>query len=273
MAWIFQGNPARYDIDEYVARFPQLVYWSAPRFRAEISVGDRAYIWRSGDDAGAIASGVIVETAVPAPRVIHPEALGDDLWVQDAPDEKDYKVGIALESIRLTAGEGMLSRSVLKDDVLLSASTIMRMPSGTVFRLDEEQSKQMDALWSQSQVDDDLIASVPTALEGRVELVAHRRRERSRLLVSKKREMMRASTGSLACEICGLGESAPYPQSLAASVFEVHHRVPLSLATAPKHTSLDDLAVVCANCHRAVHATRDVERNFTDLVAAFGQKT
>lgn len=273
MAWIFQGNPAKYDIDEYVARFPELVYWSAPRFRSDIAVGDRAFIWRAGGEAGAIASGRVVEAPVPAAEVLHPDALGDDLWVQDAPSDQEYKVGIALESVRLTLPEGMISRSLLKDDALLSSSTIVRMPNATVFHLDETQSRQMEALWSSGHPDDEMLASVSTALEGREELVAHRRRERSRLLVSKKREQMRAQTGGLACEACGLTESTPYPRDLAASVFEVHHRVPLAQATAPQRTSLDDLAVVCANCHRAIHATREVEHNFANLLSAFIAKS
>lgn len=39
MAWIFQGNPKIFDIDDYLARYPELVYWRAPRYQREIAVG------------------------------------------------------------------------------------------------------------------------------------------------------------------------------------------------------------------------------------------
>jgi hypothetical protein len=272
MTWIFQGNPEKYDIDEYIARSPELVYWSVPKFKSEIAVGDRAYIWRSGDEAGAIASGKIVEAPVPADQVNHPDALGNDLWVHGEPDDQEHKVGIALDAVRLTPPEGMLSRRVIKVDSLLGASSLIRMPNATVFRFDDAQSQRMEQLWSHAQPEDEMLASLTMAVEGHVELVAHRRRERSRLLAATKREIMRAQTGSLSCEICGLSELTPYPRELAASLFEVHHRIPLAQAATKRRTTLDELALVCANCHRAIHATRDVDLNLSNLLNAFKRK-
>lgn len=272
MTWIFQGNPDKYDIDEYIARSPELVYWSVPKFKAEIAVGDRAYIWRSGVEAGAIASGKVVEAPVPANQVKHPDALGNDLWRHSAPEDEKHKVGIAFDDVRLTSSEGMLSRAVIKMDSLLGASSLIRMPNATVFRFDDAQSQRMEQLWSHNRPDDEMLTSLPKAIEGQIELVAHRRRERSRLLAAKKRELMRAHIGYLSCEICGLSELTPYPRELAASLFEVHHRIPLAQAPTKRHTSLDDLALVCANCHRAIHATRDVDQNLSDLLKAFGRK-
>jgi predicted HNH restriction endonuclease len=271
MAWIFQGNPERFDIDDYIARYPQLIYWRAPRFAASIRIGDRAYVWRSGDEAGVVASGFVVESAVPASQVEVPEALGDDLWVKDKPTSDEPKVGVSLDSVRLSVAEGMVTRSTVKDDAALSRSTIIRMASASVFRLDEVLSARMEALWARGDAVDAMAISSPSpsALEGGLQLVAHRRRERSRFLVSKKLAQVRSLTGTLACEICGLNEAAPYPSSVASSVFEVHHREPIASATSPRRTTLDGLAVVCANCHRAVHATKDVDQNYALLVAAF----
>jgi len=111
MAWIFQGNPKVFDIDDYLARYPELIYWRVSRYRQEISVGDRAFIWRAGADAGAIASGTIVEPPTVALKVKYPEALGDDLWFAERPYAEEPKVGISLDSIRLSAAEGMLPRA------------------------------------------------------------------------------------------------------------------------------------------------------------------
>ncbi len=75
MAWILQGSPTRFDIDDYLTRYP-FVYWSAPRHQGEFSVGDRVFLWRAGDAAGAVAIGRIRELPTARSSVAHPEALG-----------------------------------------------------------------------------------------------------------------------------------------------------------------------------------------------------
>jgi hypothetical protein len=260
MAWIFQGNPKVYDIDDYLARYPELIYWRVPRYQSEIAVGDRAFIWRAGSESGVVASGIVVEAPVEASKVAHPEALGDDLWFAEQREDDEPKVGIALDSVRLSAAEGMLPRTAVKKDPLLQKSTIIRMSNATVFRLDNAAHKNLEELWTAARGSEPE-ESEPSATEGKMQIRAHRRRERSRFLVKKKLEEFRRRHGSLQCEICALHEVGPYPIGLAAKIFEIHHTLPLSSAATPRRTTLADLAVVCANCHRAIHATADVETN------------
>ena len=267
MTWIFQGNPKTFDLDDYLARYPELIYWIVPRYRAEVAVGDRAFIWRSGTESGVVASGTVVEAPVNGTEVLHPEALGDDLWFADKPDVEGPKVGIALDSVRLSLAEGMLPRNVVKADSQLGKGTIIKMPNGTVFRLSDEECRRMDALWAGLRVSEPDEFG-PSANEGRVQVVAHRRRERSRLLVRNKLSEFRRVHGALFCEVCALPEQGRYPEALAASVFEVHHLSPLAVAASPRRTTLEDLAVVCASCHRAIHATHEVEVNMRAIKAA-----
>ena len=42
--WVFQATPKVFDIDNYVARYPELVYWRTPRHAKEIFVGGRAFL-------------------------------------------------------------------------------------------------------------------------------------------------------------------------------------------------------------------------------------
>lgn len=267
MAWIFQGNPERFDVDDYLARYPELIYWRVPRYKAEVSVGDRAFIWRAGADSGLVASGRVVEAPVEAAKVAHPEALGDDLWFAEKPSTDEPKVGIALDSVRLSIAEGMVPRSIVKDDPLLRQNTIITIPNGTVFRLDGPESKRLDELWGIVR-DDDTDDPETSASEGRVKVRAHRRRERSRYLVAKKLAEFRALHGSLHCEVCGLPEHGRYPATLAARAFEVHHTLPLATAITPRRTTLADLAVVCATCHRVIHATPAVDENMVAVKRA-----
>lgn len=114
MAWIFQGNPNRFDIDDYLSRYTQLIYWHTNRYVKDISLGDPVFIWRAGPDAGAVAVGHVIEIPTPARNVQHQEALGEDLWVADEADPKELKTGIQLDEIRLTLEEGMIPRDAAK---------------------------------------------------------------------------------------------------------------------------------------------------------------
>ena len=270
MAWIFQGNPKTFDVDDYLARYPQLIYWRVPRYQSEVAVGDRAFIWRAGWEAGVVASGVVVEAPVIASKVLHPEALGDDLWFADKPDEDEPKVGISLDSIRLSPTEGLLPRTIVKDDPLLQHSTIIRMANATVFRLEDNERMRIEELWAAAR-NSETEQSEPSATEGKQQLLAHSRRERSRFLVQKKLEEFRRVHGALQCEACALSEVGRYPGALAGRIFEVHHTLPLSSAATPRRTTLADLAVLCANCHRAVHATPDVEVNMQTIKRSFAK--
>jgi hypothetical protein len=266
--WIFQGNPTRFDVDDYVARYPELIYWRTPRHAKEIVPGDRAFLWRAGPSPGAIAVGVVVEAPTPGSRVKHPEALGTDLWRAKEPDPDEPRTGIHLQEVRLTDEEAYLHRSIAKQDPELGKATIITMPNGTVFPLTSAQALAIERLWGSSGRGTTPIPFPSIAVsEGELKLSAHRRRERSALLRDRKLTEVRATLGKCACALCGLTEDSTYPRAFAASVFEVHHLSPLSKAATPVRTTLADLAVLCANCHRAVHATSAVEENYAALAA------
>jgi hypothetical protein len=265
MAWIFQGNPTKFDVDDYVARYPELIYWRTPRHASQIAVGDRAFIWRSGTDAGAIALGVVVEAPTPGTKVKHPEALGNDLWRAEEPDPNEPRTGIHLQEIRLTEEEGFLPRRIAKESSELAGATIITMPNGTVFPLDPGQTAALERLWG-------LRASPSTPFagsesEGQRKLRAHYRRERSNALRDKKLAEVRALHGKYVCALCTVDETSKYPHPLGKHIFEVHHVSPLARAATPVRTTLADLVLLCASCHRAVHATAEVEDNYAALAS------
>lgn len=103
-----------------------------------------------------------------------------------------------------------------------------------------------------SQVTEDPAIPVAAALEGGAALVNHLRRERSRQLSEAKRRSHRAEHGQLSCQACGVNESR-LPAEIGESCFEVHHTMPLARRELATFTKLDDLALLCANCHRLIH--------------------
>lgn len=99
-----------------------------------------------------------------------------------------------------------------------------------------------------SEEDDD------EAPEGRILAHMHKRRERSRKLITRKKKSVLKHTGKLACEACGF-EFKTYG-SRGDGFIEVHHTKPLHELRPGDKTRLKDLAVLCANCHRILHIRR-----------------
>ncbi|MGW4829624.1 HNH endonuclease [Amycolatopsis japonica] len=90
--------------------------------------------------------------------------------------------------------------------------------------------------------------------EGRALLLLHLRRERNPRLRAKKLDAALAAHGCLECEVCGFDFERTYGER-GTRYAEVHHVVPLHV-TGATTTRLQDLAVLCANCHRMIHRGR-----------------
>lgn len=86
------------------------------------------------------------------------------------------------------------------------------------------------------------------ATEGSRRLVIHLRRERNPAIVRKKKKQ----APSLDCEICGFSFKRIYGED-ASKYCEVHHLLPLSEVEHTIQTRMEDLAILCSNCHRVAH--------------------
>ena len=87
--------------------------------------------------------------------------------------------------------------------------------------------------------------------EGRVLYRVHRQRERNSSLIKKKK----ANASLLRCEVCDFDFLAVYGE-FGRGFIECHHTIPISDYTSNQKTKLEDLALVCANCHRMLHRRR-----------------
>jgi hypothetical protein len=86
------------------------------------------------------------------------------------------------------------------------------------------------------------------AEEWRVRLVMHFQRERDGKIV----ELKKGSVAHPVCECCGFDFAAAYGD-WGDGIIECHHRKPLANIAEGERTTLEDLALVCANCHRVLH--------------------
>lgn len=110
-----------------------------------------------------------------------------------------------------------------------------------------------------TDADEEAVMKLPAAdtyegEEGGVVMRLHKRYERDPRLIAEKRKAA-AAAGSLSCEVCGFNFRAAYGE-LGDGYIEVHHTKPVHTLLAGTKTTLEDLALLCANCHRMAHRKR-----------------
>lgn len=107
-----------------------------------------------------------------------------------------------------------------------------------------------------------------SAPEGRLLFRQHVARERNGKLRTAKIKAVLARTGAIACEVCSFDFERAYGPR-GAGYIECHHVVPLHVS-GPVTTKLEDLALVCSNCHRMIHrsAPWPTPAELRDLVTA-----
>jgi 5-methylcytosine-specific restriction protein A len=93
---------------------------------------------------------------------------------------------------------------------------------------------------------------IADAAEGAILTRVHRVRERSAKLVKRKKAQAIQAHGKLACEVCGFDFEAVYG-TRGVGFVECHHTLPLHALTPGSRTRLDQLALVCSNCHSMIH--------------------
>jgi hypothetical protein len=87
--------------------------------------------------------------------------------------------------------------------------------------------------------------------EGGLSLRQHLVRERDRGLRKRKIDSVRKAGKPVECEVCAFNFGIVYG-ALGRDYCEVHHRTPLH-ESGQTTTKLEDLAILCANCHRMIH--------------------
>ncbi len=91
--------------------------------------------------------------------------------------------------------------------------------------------------------------------EGKILYRIHRERERSKRLVEKAKDKRKKEVGVLDCDVCGFNFLQSYGD-IGADYIECHHTKPVSELEDEGKTKIQDLALVCANCHRMLHRKR-----------------
>lgn len=88
--------------------------------------------------------------------------------------------------------------------------------------------------------------------EGKLLLAKHIRRERNQYLITKAKRNFINENGHLYCEACGFDFEEKYGE-LGCGFIEAHHTKPVSQMQEGEKTKLEDIVMLCSNCHSMVH--------------------
>lgn len=90
--------------------------------------------------------------------------------------------------------------------------------------------------------------------EGRKRLILHARTERIRnlALIRESKRLFKKKHGKLYCEVCSFDFERKYGQR-GKDYIEAHHKTPISVLEDVVDCTVDDLTLVCSNCHRMLH--------------------
>jgi len=138
--WVFQANPTVFDIDRAVSEEPEMT-WVVRQYAKEIRKGDRVYIWRSGPEAGVIATAAVTSDPEILPGVADsPYALKPESLEKSEP------------RVRLEVGEVLptpIKRADLLEDPVLKELEVVSFPNATNFRVSPEQDAALRGLVSE----------------------------------------------------------------------------------------------------------------------------
>ncbi|MED4676793.1 HNH endonuclease [Bacillus nitratireducens] len=91
--------------------------------------------------------------------------------------------------------------------------------------------------------------------EGKKKLKQHVVRERNPQVINLAKEKFKQKHGRLFCEICEFDFFNVYGE-LGEDFIEGHHTIPVSELQEGERTRVEDIAIVCSNCHKMLHRRR-----------------
>jgi len=91
--------------------------------------------------------------------------------------------------------------------------------------------------------------------EGKEIYRLHKSKERNRELIKAAKIHHLKNDIKLCCQVCGFSFIDAYGE-IGHGFIEAHHIFPISQLTEEIATKIEDLALVCSNCHRMLHRRR-----------------
>lgn len=144
--WIFQGNPNRFKVDEYLSANKDIV-WSIRQehYVKDIQIGDMVYIWRS--EAGKRGYGGVVARATVTGLPVSRKDVTSEYWVTPS-DANEVLPRVPLHVEELALEGEHLSREFLKSNPVLSNLLILKMSNNTNYLLSAIEAEELLKQWN-----------------------------------------------------------------------------------------------------------------------------
>lgn len=143
--WIFQGNPERFNVNDYLLDNDE-IWWSIRQkhLADKIIIGDEVFIWRS--DGGERGSGGIVARtiALTTPEQYVNDEEAANYWYEDV--SNDSYLAVKLQVIEVDVIEG-LNRLELAEHPKLQNLMILRLKQNTNYLVEDELARYLKQLW------------------------------------------------------------------------------------------------------------------------------
>ena len=115
--------------------------------------------------------------------------------------------------------------------------------------LDNKENKKLSNIKTE-----DIESAFP---EGKEKYKIHRTLERDSSIGKKAKESRMDTVGELRCDVCQFSFSDKYGE-LGAGFIEAHHTIPVSQLKGNRKTNINEMALVCSNCHRMLHSGKEL---------------
>jgi predicted HNH restriction endonuclease len=251
--WVIKGKPSENDFAEILVP-ERHDTWHSGQPRKAWARGDRLFFWESSPAKRLVGLGIIERIRNEKDEV--GRSLFDVKYLTSQFDSP-----LSIEELREQFAEDL--PSFLKRDVAGTVFTLTTEQGEHLYRLVMISNPEWRSTWADISLDDtalfpDIDAVSLSGVEGRRVWATHLRRERDpRVIEAKKRQTIN-ETGKLECEVCTFDFEKAYG-NIGRSFCETHHIKPLSANVEETETKLEDLAVLCSNCHRMIHRTRPIK--------------
>ena len=110
-----------------------------------------------------------------------------------------------------------------------------------------------------------LTANLEEFPEGKIILTKHLKRERNASLIQKAKTNFLKKHKKLFCEACSFNFQEKYVDSINTEFIEAHHLKPISEMKEEDKTNINDIVMLCPNCHRMIHRYRPWIKEKKDL--------
>jgi 5-methylcytosine-specific restriction enzyme A len=228
--------------------------WSCGNTK-KIQRGDRLFLLKQGHEQprGIMASG----WATSFPHE-------DEHWDKERAGQGGTAIYVDADwdTILNPAAEDLLPTSSVEDGRL---PTVHWNTQKSGITIPEDVARELEALWAQHvrvlrapeaadvlELDDEEEQEFP---EGRVLYRLHRYHGRRGDLPRRAKALALKQFGRLACVVCTFDFFEAYGE-LGKEYIECHHTVPVSQLKEGTKTKVNDLVLVCSNCHRMLHRCR-----------------